>query len=73
MITDSITIHPFWYANIAKYTDVFFVIDDFSNVILRKLLKKTSVDVVTSFFPIEKHYFITKKKISNKNIVIVLS
>jgi UDP-N-acetylglucosamine:LPS N-acetylglucosamine transferase len=73
LITDSINIHPFWYANIEKYVDRFFVIDNFSKEILEKNLKQSAGKVITSFFPIEKELFITKKDIHNQKIVLVLS
>lgn len=72
VLTDAITIHPLWHISMEDYFDFIFTIDNFSQAILSKRLAKFPGKIITSFFPIEKKYFLKKEKIGNKKIVIVL-
>ncbi len=72
IITDSIKIHSIWYLE-WDYIDKYFVIDEYSKEKFINKFEHKKDNVIVSFFPIDKKYFIVKKKINNKNIYILLT
>ncbi len=72
IVTDSITIHKFRNTN-PKYVDYFFVIDKYTKEFLQNEFKINKNQIIDTFFPIEPKYFVDKKQIWNKNIIILLT
>jgi len=72
IITDSISIHNIWYLK-WNYIDKYFFIDDLSKEIFKKKFHHKTNNLITSFFPIEKKYFINKEFIDDNKIYFLLS
>ncbi len=72
VITDAINIHQTWYLQ-QQWVDKRFVIDPYSQ---QSILKKFNIPknkVEISFFPLASERFKTKKEISGKNVLLMLS
>lgn len=72
VITDAIYIHSIWYLK-GNYIDQYFVIDEQTKKNFIERFQHKRDNVTTSFFPIERKYFIKKETIHNKNIYLLLS
>lgn len=72
VITDAISIHSIWYLK-GSYIDQYFVIDEQTKRNFIERFDHKKENITTSFFPIEKKYFINKETIHNKNIYLLLS
>ncbi len=71
-ITDAITIHSVWYMGWV-WVDYYFFIDDASREIFRKKFHHPEDNLVTTFFPLQKKYFLDRSEIKVHHILIILS
>jgi len=72
IVTDSIKIHSIWYLW-WNYIDKYFLIDKYSKKEFIKKFNHKKNNLIVSFFPIEKKYFLDKTYINDKNITILLT
>jgi len=71
VITDATIPHPWYFED--KYIDKFFVVDKFSKKYLENKLPKRKDDIISTFFPLERKYFLDKSILKNDVIAILLT
>ncbi len=72
VITDAINIQSFWYID-DDIVDRYFVIDDLTKEIVVEKFKVSPDKVVVSFFPILPEFFVDKRHIDKKKMMILLT